>query len=49
MEEEVTFTAGGIARKALIRTPNRLCKRSALLINLATDRRDVENQRVAAL
>lgn len=40
VEEEVTFTAGGIARKALIRTPNRLCKRSALLINLATDRRD---------
>lgn len=38
-EIEVEFQAAGQTRKALVRTPARLCPRAALLINLAADRR----------
>lgn len=38
-EDDITFFVGGAERKALVRTPERLCRLPALLVCLTADRR----------
>lgn len=38
-DEEVTFRVGGSERKALMRTPERLCRTPTVLVSLTADRR----------